>query len=63
MVLAEARLKVRELEVKVMKLIHEFEDNSGCIITKASMEYYDDTRFFKTIVMLGIHRSKKPGEE
>lgn len=61
MELKQAREKQKNLEVKVMKMIRAFEEETGCVISKARMETFADTRFFTTVVFLG-RECKKRGE-
>jgi hypothetical protein len=45
-----------------MTLIRTFEETTGCVITKAEMTYFEDTKFFTTTVFLG-RELKKRGED
>ena len=58
----QAREKQRTLEITVMKMIRAFEEETGCVITKAEMVEFTGTKFFTTTVFLG-RECKKRGEE
>lgn len=62
MELKQARENQKNLEVKVMKMIRAFEEETGCVISKAEMETFANTRFFTTAVWLG-RELKKRGED
>ncbi len=61
MELKAAREAQRTLEIEVMKMIRDFEAGTGCVMTKASMEHFEDTRFFTTMVFLGREQKKREG--
>ncbi|KKL70757.1 hypothetical protein LCGC14_2101690 [marine sediment metagenome] len=60
--LKQARERQRTLEITVMKMIRAFEEETGCVITKAEMMAFEDTKFFTMTVWLG-RECKKRGEE
>ncbi len=62
MELKEAREGQKQLEIKVMQMIHKYEEETGCRVTKAAMEQFTDKRFFVTTVFLGRELKKKPEE-
>jgi hypothetical protein len=49
----------RDLEIGIMKLIHSYEGLTGLRITKASMEHFQDARFFNTHAVLPPMRKKE----
>ena len=57
-----ARAVQQQLEVKIMKLLRTWEDQTGCRVTQAKMTYFMDTRYFKITSMLGHTKLKKAGE-
>lgn len=57
--LEAARDAQRLLEIGVMKMIRDYEEATGCVITKAVMEPFEDTRFFMTQVFLGRKLKKQ----
>ncbi len=59
--LKQARERQRTLEITVMRMIRGFEEETGCVITKAEMAEFSGTKFFTTTVFLGRER-KKLGE-
>ena len=60
MELKQARELHRSVEISIMKMIRNFEERTGCTITQASMQEYEDTRFFAMVVFLG--RESKKGK-
>jgi len=48
----EARALNKKLQVSVMSQIREYERVTGMRITKAAMEYFEDTRYFTTTVFM-----------
>ena len=59
--LKQARERQRTLEITVMKMIRAFEEETGCVITKAEMAEFSGTKYFMTTAFLG-RELKKRGE-
>ena len=59
MELKAARNRQKVLEATVMKMIRAFEKETGCVITKAEMVRFEDTRFFTTTAFLGRELKKR----
>ncbi len=49
----------RELEIRVMKIIRAYEEETGLRITKAEMTNFEDTRFFTTTIFMPPKTTKK----
>ncbi len=59
MELKEARENQKAMEIEMMRMIRTFEEETGCVVTKAAMEEFAGTKYMITTIYLGRERKKR----
>ncbi len=51
--LTEARKQEEEIERAMTLIVRDYEAKTGCVVTKVSLEWFEDIKFVRTVTVLG----------